>query len=451
MTSTPDAGAARGATRHTILDNGLAIVSRELHGAPVVSFWIWYRVGARNETPGLTGVSHWVEHMLFKGTPTLPSGAVHRLVSRHGGALNGFTSLDFTTYFETLPSARLDVAIGIEADRMINARFDAAEVESERTVILSEKQGGENHPATHLREAVVAVAMRAHPYRQGVIGYECDLRAIARDDLLQHYGAYYSPRNATIVVAGDFETGDLLERLRAAFGGLPAGPLPPTVHAVEPAQEGERRAIVRRPGPLPLLLVAFHAPGAAHADAAALLVLDAVLSGAGSMGLGGGSGALGAASRLHRRLVDAALASSATSSYSRTRDPYLFTVSVALRQEVVPADVEQVVLEELERLRDDLVPDDELARAKKGLRAQLAYASENAADVAYWLGSLAVLDALELDATFAARLAAVTADDLRRAARAYFGERNRTVGWFLPEGSDGNGGGQVAPASRASR
>lgn len=434
-----------------MLDNGLAVVSRELRGAPVVSFWIWYRVGARNETPGLTGVSHWVEHMLFKGTPTLPSGAVHRLVSRHGGVLNGFTSLDFTTYFETLPSARLDVAIGIEADRMVNARFEVTEVESERTVILAEKQGGENHPATHLREAVVAVAMRAHPYRQGVIGYECDLRALARGDLLRHYRTYYSPRNATIVVVGDFETDDLLERLRAAFGGLPAGPPPPSVHAVEPLQEGERRAIVRRPGPLPLLLIAFHAPGIAHADAAPLLVLDAVLSGAASMGLGGGSGALGAASRLHRRLVDAALASTATSSYPRTRDPYLFMVSVSLRQAVAPSDVEAVVLDELARLRDDLVPDEELERAKKGLRARLAYANESAADVAYWLGSLAVLDALELDATLAARLAAVTADDLRRVARAYLGEHNRTVGWFLPTEPDGSRPAVATPVPGAGR
>lgn len=440
MTGKPHAISARGATRHTILGNGLAILSRELPGSPVVSFWVWYRVGGRNETPGLTGVSHWVEHMLFKGTPTLPSGAVHRLVSRHGGALNGFTSLDYTAYFETLPSARLDVAIGIEADRMVNARFDMAEVESERTVILAEKQGGENHPATHLYEAVVAVAMRAHPYRQGVIGYECDLRAITRDDLVNHYRTYYSPRNATIVVTGDFETDKLLERLRAEFGGLPPGPPLPTVRVVEPPQEGERRTIVRRPGPLPLLLIAFHAPGAADVDAAELLVLDAVLSGAGAMTLSGGGGALGAASRLQRRLVDAGLASSATSLYPRTRDPYLFTVSVALRPGVAPDDVERVALEELARLCDDLVPDEELARAKKGLRAQLAYANENAADVAYWLGSLAVLDCLEHDETFAARLAAVTADDLRRAARDYFGEHNRTVGWFLPADTEGHGG-----------
>lgn len=401
----------------------------------MVSFWIWYRVGARNETPGRTGVSHWVEHMLFKGTPTLPAGAVHRVVSRHGGVLNGFTSLDFTTYFETLPSARLDVAIGIEADRMINARFDAAEVESERTVILAEKQGGENHPATHLRDAVVAVALRVHPYRQGVIGDQSDLQAITREDLVRHYRTYYTPRNAVVVVTGDFDSDDVLARLEVAFGRVPRGEQPPAVRAVEPPQEGERRVIVRRPGPLPLLLMAFHSPVVGHPDGAALHVVDAILSGAGAMGLQGGGGALGAASRLHQRLVDTGLASSATSAYPRTRDPYLFTISVAPRHDVEPADVERAVVHELERLREDPVSDEELARAKKGLAAQLAYASEGVADVAYWLGSLAVLGAAESEEGFAARLQGVTAADVRRVARTYFGADNRTVGWFLPTAS----------------
>lgn len=432
MITRTNSSSPRAPTRRTQLANGLSIITRELRGSPVVSFWIWYRVGARNEVPGLTGISHWVEHMVFKGTPTLPAGAVHRLVGRHGGALNGFTSLDYTAYFETLPSAHLDVAIGIEADRMVNARFDAAEVEAERTVILAEKQGGENQPATHLREAVAAVALRVHPYRQGVIGYQCDLERITRDDLYRHYRTYYTPANATVVVAGDFDTDELLARLDDAFGGLARGEPAPSVRSIEPPQEGERRVTVRRPGPLPILLLAFHAPSASHRDAASLLVADAVLSGAGPLGFHGGGGSLGVASRLRRRLVDSELATSATSSYARTKDPYLFSVSVAPRHEVDPLDVERVVLAELERLRDEPIPEGELARAKKGLRAQFAYASEAAADVAYWLGSLAVLDGFDLHDDVLARVEAVTPGDLSRVARTYFGADHRTVGWFKP-------------------
>ncbi|MGN6566199.1 MAG: M16 family metallopeptidase, partial [Thermomicrobiales bacterium] len=171
---------ANAATRITTLPNGLIILTRETHTAPVATFWAWYRVGARNETPGVTGVSHWTEHMLFKGTPKVGAGEIFRRVNKNGGTLNGFTSLDYTAYFETLPADRLGMAIEIEADRMVNARFDPAEVASERTVIISEKQGGENDPTTHLRETVFASAFRIQPYRQGVIGYLSDLQAITR-------------------------------------------------------------------------------------------------------------------------------------------------------------------------------------------------------------------------------------------------------------------------------
>src|SRR5918997_2182229 len=142
-------------TRTTTLPNGLTVLTRELRAAPVATFWVWYRVGARNEVPGVTGISHWVEHMVFKGTPKLAAGEIFRLVNKNGGTLNGFTSLDYTAYFGTLPADRLGLAIEIEADRMANARFDEGDVASERTVIISEKQGGENQPTTHLRETMV--------------------------------------------------------------------------------------------------------------------------------------------------------------------------------------------------------------------------------------------------------------------------------------------------------
>ncbi|HEX5504884.1 MAG TPA: pitrilysin family protein [Thermomicrobiales bacterium] len=423
-------------TRATTLPNGLTVLTREVHAAPVATFWIWYKVGARNEVPGVTGISHWVEHMLFKGTPALAPGEIFRRVNKNGGTLNGFTSLDYTTYFETLPADRLGLAIEIEADRMVNARFDPDDVASERTVIISEKQGGENHPTTHLRETAHAAAFRIHPYRQGVIGYLSDLEAITRDDLYGHYRTYYAPNNAIAVAVGDFAADDLLARIAAAFGPLPAGGPIPAVRPVEPPQEGERRVVVERPGPLPHVLVAYHAPAADSPDAFPLLVLDALLSGAGSMGLGGEGAHLGRSSRLYRALVDAELASSAGSSFGLMRDPYLFTISVALRPDVALAEVERVVTAEVDRLRDEPAGEAELARVQKGLRAQFAYASEGVTSIAYWLGSLEAVATHTLYDEFPARLGAVTAADVRRVARAYLAPENRTVGWFVP-GRDG--------------
>lgn len=436
-------------TRVTTLPNGLTILTREMHSAPIATFWVWYGVGARNETPGITGISHWVEHMLFKATPKIGAGEIFRLVNKNGGTLNGFTSLDYTAYYETLPADRLDLAISIEADRMINARFDPDEVASERTVIISEKQGGENSPLTHLRETTVAAAFRIHPYRQGVIGYLSDLQALTRDDLYNHYRTYYAPNNATIVVVGDFDTDDLVTRIEAAFGGIPRGGTIPTVRPVEPAQEGERRVVVRRPGALPHFLAAYHAPQADNPDVFPLMVLDAILSGAGSMGMSGGGANLGRSSRLYRALVETELSSGASSGFSLMRDPYLFSISAGLRPNVALEEVERVIFEQIDRLRDEPASEEEMARALKGIRAQFAYASEGVTSIAYWLGSLSKIYTHTLYDQFIDRFATVTAADVQRVAQQYLSPDNRTVGQFIPTtaGSDAPGAAGMGDAA----
>ncbi len=427
-------------TRLTTLANGLTILTHETHTAPVATFWVWYGVGARNEIPGYTGISHWVEHMLFKATPKLGAGEIFRLVNKNGGTLNGFTSLDYTAYYEPLPADKLDLAITIEADRMINARFDPAEVASERTVIISEKQGGENYPATHLRETTVAAAFRIHPYRQGVIGYLSDLQAITRDDLYHHYQTYYAPNNATVVAVGDFQTEELLAKIESAFGAIPRGGAIPLVRSVEPAQEGERRVLVRRPGPLPQFLASYHAPAVTSPDVFPLMVLDAILSGAGAMGMSGGGASLGRSSRLYRALVETELASSASSSFSLMKDPYLFSLSAGLRPNVSLEHVEQVFFEQVDQLRSQPPTDEELARALKGLRAQFAYASEGVTSIAYWLGSMNTINTYTMYEQFLPQLATVTAADVQRVAQQYLTPDNRTVGQFIPTADGGNAG-----------
>jgi zinc protease len=202
-------------TTKAILDNGLTVVVRESHNAPVSTFWCWYKVGSRLERAGITGISHWVEHMLFKGTPQFPKRELDRMISREGGTWNGFTWLDFTTYFETLPADRFDLAFRIEADRMVHATFDPKEVESERTVIISERQGHENSPHFLLSEEVQAAAFRVHGYHHEVIGDLCDLQTMTRDQLFYHYKTFYAPNNAVAVAVGDFKAADVMKQIQS--------------------------------------------------------------------------------------------------------------------------------------------------------------------------------------------------------------------------------------------
>ncbi|MBM4435492.1 MAG: insulinase family protein, partial [Chloroflexi bacterium] len=229
------------------LDNGLVLYAASARHAPVVSLWVWYHVGGRNEVPGTTGMSHFLEHMLFKGTPAHPKGDLDRLLARYGAMWNAFTNEDVTCYFETVPKERYGTALELEADRMRNALVDPAETEAERTVIVSEREGLENDPSFLLREELVSIAFTRHTYGQGVIGSKEEIQSIPRDGLYEHYRRFYSPGNAYVVVVGDGDDEEtLLEKAAAAFAPLEGGEPAPPVRAPEPPQHGEKRVTVRR-------------------------------------------------------------------------------------------------------------------------------------------------------------------------------------------------------------
>lgn len=438
-------------TSRTVLSNGLVIMLREVHTAPVATFWIWYRVGSRNEVPGITGISHWVEHMLFKGTPTLGKGEFSRLINRHGGSWNGFTWKDFTAYFETLPAEHLALGIRIESDRMRNSLFDPDEVASERTVIISEREGAENNPEYALYEEVEAVAYRVHTYRQAVIGDKSDLAAITRDDLVRHYQTYYTPNNAVVVAVGDFDSASLLREIREAFERIPAGPPPPRVRSVEPPQEGERRVTVRRPGgAVPQLQMAFHAPAASDPAFFPVLLLDGVLSGFKGPGVFGGEAIGMRSSRLYRALVERQLAVDAGSGFRPTLDPALFELGATLRPGVSPERVEAVVLDELKRLADEPVGREEMEKLRKQARAQWVYTGDGVSRQAVLLGSTEIVADGDYLSRFSERLAAVTPEAMQEAAARIFDDHNRTVGWYIPEaGSAKAAPAQAGPATEA--
>ena len=417
----------------TRLRNGLEIRLKEIRTAPLISFWVWYRVGSRNERPGTTGISHWVEHMMFKGTPSFPAGVLDRAISRDGGLWNAFTFFDWTAYFETMPADRIDLALRLEADRMVHSLFEPSEVASERTVIISEREGHENEPTFRLGEELQAAAFRVHAYHHQIVGDRADLESMTRDDLHRHYRSYYVPANALIAVAGDFRVRPMLERLRRLFGRIPKrAALHPAVRP-EPEMSGERRVSVEGPGDTTYLELAYRAPAARSPDFFPLAVLDSILAGASSLNLFGG-GLSNKTSRLYRALVLGDLAASVGGDLTATIDPYLYGLSATVRPGVAAGDVLRGIDQEIQRLQDEPIEANELVKAVKQARAMFAYGSESITNQAFWLGYSEMFADYAWFEGYLRRLEKVTAEDVRRVAQTYLRSSQRVVATYLPTG-----------------
>ena len=312
------------------LENGLTVLLKESRHAPVTTFWVWYRVGSRNEVPGITGIAHWAEHMLFKGSEGFPKGEIDKQIARNGGIMNGLTWLDFTTFFETFPADRIDLGLRIESDRMVNALFDPEEVALERSVIISERQGAENQPTFLLEEEVVGTAFRIHPYHHDTIGDMCDLETITHEQLWRHYQTYYGPNNAIAVAVGDFDAPEMLARIGDLFGPIPARSDPPPVNRAEPPQQGERRVNREGPGSTAYLQAAYRAPAATDPDFFPMTVLSTILTGASGMNLFAGAPP-NRSSRLYKALVETGLAAGVSGSLMPMLDPSLYSISATRR------------------------------------------------------------------------------------------------------------------------
>jgi zinc protease len=420
----------------TTLKNGMKVMLKEIHTAPIVSSWVWYRVGSKDEVTGRTGISHWTEHMQFKGTKKFPASILDKAISREGGTWNAFTYLDWTTYFETMPADKIDLGLRLEADRMVKSLFNAKEVASERTVIISEREGHENEPLFRLGEAMQQSAFRVHPYHHEVIGDMADLLTITRDDLYQHYRTYYVPNNAVMAVAGDFDSKVMLKRIRELFEKIPAGEVPPRLKRVEPEQMGEVRLSVEGPGETTYLQVAYRFPSATHSDFFALTVLDSLLAGASNLNMFGG-GISNKTSRLYRALVDKEYAVSASGGAAVTIDPYLYTFTLTVHPKRKPQETLAALDEEIKKVQDELVSKEEIARAIKQARAIFAYGSENITNQAFWMGFAEMFATYDWFNDYLNKLAKVTPPDVQRVAREYFQPRNRIIGTYIPKGSEG--------------
>jgi zinc protease len=423
----------------TVLNNGLKVLVHEVHTAPLASVWCWYKVGSKDETTGLTGVSHWVEHMNFKGTKNIPREEMKGIIEKFGGSWNGYTWIDQTTYMETASTAGLDRMLFIESERMANCIYDPEDCESERTVIISELQGSENDPDTLLEQEVVAAAYKVHPYRHPTIGWLSDLQTMTRDDLYEYYRRNYVPNNATLVVVGDVESDDVFRRVEKQFGDIPSGPGPKRVTATEPEQLGERRVEVSREGTTAYLKLAYHAPAVGDPDFFPMLVLDAILAGAKGINLWSSfrTPPPQRSARLYRALVERRLASNIAAGILPTEHPFLYLISATAIDGVSLADVEAAATQTIDDVARTGVTAREVAKAKNQLRARLVFENDSVTNLAHQLGYFETVASRDIYENAPARIADVTQGDVERVARTYLNRDKRTVGWFRPPHGDG--------------
>jgi zinc protease len=407
--------------RRTRLPNGLTVLIKEAHARPVVSSIIWYRVGSRNEEPGQTGKSHFLEHMLFKGTDRLTKGEIDLITLKNGGANNAFTDTDFTAYYFNFAADRWQVALEIEANRMVSNTFAPEEFESEKQVVEEELRIGLDGPWEALDQAVWAAAFYQHPYHNPVIGWLEDLERATREEMEAYYRQWYHPRNATLVIVGDIETEKTLARVNELFGAIASGPEPKPMRITEQPQRGERRLIVRKQTEVERLQIGWHAPEVAHPDSYALQALDAILG-------------TGKTSRLYQRLAERDQSVTHYSvDYHDRIDPTLFLIRAEIKPDHQTVGVERAIYDEVERCQQSPVTDEELARAKQLIRAHFVLGNEQASSQAITLGYYETILSYEYLSSVFARLNEVTAADIQRVAQRYLTADNRTVGALMNE------------------
>jgi zinc protease len=405
------------------LDNGLRVLLLEDHRSPIVSFQVWYRVGSRDEQRGATGIAHFLEHLMFKGTPTRGPKQFARLVEENGGQDNAFTSQDVTSYFVNIAGDKIDLVIDLEADRMQNLLLDPKEINSEREVVIEERRTrSEDDPSGFLGEEVNSIAFKAHPYGAPIIGWMEDIKRITPAEIRAFYKTYYVPNNAIVVAVGDFRSPTVLEKIQKTFGRIPRGKTPPPMLAVEPTQNGERRVIVKKEAELPVVYLAWHVPNHRSNDAPALEVLSTILSG-------------GRASRLYRDLVyQRQLALEAGGDYSYFAfDPNLFWFWATPMPGQTPETLEGELTKHMERLKTEPVTDEELARAKNQIESAFVFQEDSVHRRAALLARFELIGGYVQKDSFLNKIRAVTVADLTRVAGAWFAPERKSVGVLLPK------------------
>ncbi len=408
--------------RHT-LPNGLMILTHEDHSVPAVAFWQWFKVGSRNERPGITGISHFFEHMMFNGSKNVPPKEYDRILESNGGYSNAFTDRDMTAYYEETASDRLGTCLFLDADRMKLLSLLPEQLKSEIEVVKEERRlRTDNDIRGMLDEALYATAYFASPYRWPVIGWMGDLNRIQREEMVAYFRTYYAPNNCILVLVGDFETRAAVDSIRSYFGAIPAQDPPAPPVSSEPEQRGERRVAVHYPAQNVSIDLGYKATNVKSADAPALDVLSSILS-------------QGESSRLHQALVyEKQIALDVSTSFQSRVDPTLFEVYVEMQPGKTAAEGEAAVYEAIDKLIREGPSERELTKAKNLLEAGFIKALKTNNGVGQTLGYFEHVfgDYREMFRVIE-RYRAVTAEDCKRVARQVFDPQRRTVAVLVPE------------------
>jgi predicted Zn-dependent peptidase len=400
------------------LPNGMKFIVLESHTIPNANMYTFWKVGSRNEAPGTTGLSHFFEHMMFNGSKHYGPKMFDRTMEAKGGSNNASTSNDLTIYKDWFPASSLETVFTLEADRIAHLSVDPKMVASERGVVLSERSTGqENSNVRLLMQEINGVAFQAHPYSWPVIGHESDIKAWTQDDLNRYFNVYYAPGNAVVVIVGDVKADQVQKLATRYFGAIPKRAAPPAVRTVEPEQKGERRLFVaKESASAPNLMVAWKVPAASDQDFYALEVLQSILAG-------------GKTSRLYRALVDQQLATQVAAMSMDGFDPGLLYVYAVAAAKVAPAQLEQALLAEVDRLVKDGVTEEELQKVKNQKLVGIYRELETINGKAEQLGANEVMfgDYRKMFDT-PARYQALTTADIQRVATKYLKKSQRTVG-----------------------
>jgi zinc protease len=404
------------------LDNGLKVLLLEDHKSPAVTFQVWYRVGSRNEQDGKSGLAHFLEHMMFKGTPNTGPEEYSRIIAKNGGQTNAFTTADVTVYFATMSRDKIHIPLELEADRMVNALLDEKYFEAEKRVIQEERRlRVDDNPVAALGEVAGAVAYMVHPYRRPVIGWMHDIENLTRQDLVDFYKLYYSPNNAFIVVSGDFSTDEILPKIKAAYGKIPRGATPPKVQAEEPPQRGERRTVLKKEAELPFVMTYYHAPNLKSPDSFALDLLTVILAG-------------GRSSRLHQDLVyQKRLVRGVDADYSGASiDPTVFSVTAQLLPGKEPGPIQREIDGLIEKVKTELVGERELNKAKNQVEAAFIFGRDSIFGQAMKIGFYEAVGDWRLMDRYIEGIRKVSREDIRRVAKQYLDSDRRTLGTLIP-------------------
>jgi zinc protease len=407
------------------LNNGLKVILMEDHSVPVISRWTFYRVGSRNERPGITGISHFMEHMMFNGAAKYGPKEFDRVLESNGGYSNAFTNEDMTGYYEDFASNVLELCIDLDSDRMKSLALDPKFVVSEMDVVKEERRMRvDNSVEGAMYEELGALAYKAHPYGWPVLGWMSDLERINRDDAVQYFKTYYAPNNAILIIVGDFDTKKAQELIHRYYGDIPSQTPPEPVRTVEPEQQGERRAELRKAAEMPQVLVGYHIPDVRSNDIYALDVLQYVLS-------------EGESSRFYKKLVrDLGIAVYAGANASWQADPALFTVDVKVKPDKTGAECETAVYGILDDIAKNGITAAELEKAKNQIAANFYRSMQTVNGKANKIGAYEIyFGDFNKILKVQDRYRAITLDDVKRVAGQYFEPRNRNVVTLVPETS----------------